>query len=62
MKIYPVIGSKYTGPELDRPCLRRLPRGWVLDLPPDSCPGDTAVMLAAAFVMLGMAVLVLLGW
>lgn len=26
-----VIGSKYNGPVLDRPCLRQLPRGWVLE-------------------------------
>ena len=25
------IGSKYEGPPLDRPCLRQLPRGWVLE-------------------------------
>lgn len=24
------IGSKYEGPSLDRPCLRQLPRHWVL--------------------------------
>lgn len=26
----PVIGSKYDGPPLDRPCLRAMPKGWVL--------------------------------
>lgn len=25
------IGSRYNGPVLDRPCLRQLPRGWVLE-------------------------------
>ena len=25
------IGSKYSGPPLDRPCLRHLPQGWVLE-------------------------------
>lgn len=25
------IGSKYTGPSFDRPCLRSLPRGWILE-------------------------------
>jgi len=24
------LGSKYVGPRLDRPCLRQLPRGWVI--------------------------------
>ena len=27
---YPIIGIKYTGPPLDRPCLRRMPAGWYL--------------------------------
>ena len=25
------IGCKYDGPSLDRPCLRQLPRHWVLE-------------------------------
>jgi hypothetical protein len=28
---YPQIGSKYNGPSLDRPCLRVMPPGWVLE-------------------------------
>lgn len=28
---HPIIGSKYNGPSLDKPCLRRLPIGWVLE-------------------------------
>lgn len=31
MSAYPQIGSKYTGPDYDRPCLRQLPSGWVLE-------------------------------
>lgn len=27
----PVIGSRYTGPSLDRPSLRQLPPGWLLE-------------------------------
>ncbi len=27
----PIIGSKYFGPELDRPCLRQMPHHWVLE-------------------------------
>lgn len=26
-----LIGSKYEGPCLDRPCLRQMPRGWTLE-------------------------------
>lgn len=29
----PLIGSEYDGPSFDRPCLRRLPPHWELDLP-----------------------------
>lgn len=28
---YPEIGSKYEGPVLDKPCLRQLPSGWILE-------------------------------
>ena len=27
----PIIGSKYHGPDFQRPSLRQLPRGWVLE-------------------------------
>lgn len=30
----PVIGSNYSGPAMDRPCLRQMPREWVLDTGP----------------------------
>ena len=26
-----IIGCKYEGPSLDRPCLRRMPREWTLE-------------------------------
>lgn len=29
---YPVIGSRYSGPDFDRPCLRQMPREWVLEI------------------------------
>ena len=60
MKIYPVIGSKYTGEPLDRPCLRQLPRGWVLEETEEH--GDTAVMLACALAAVFAAVSVWLDW
>lgn len=31
MRTYPEIGSKYEGPCYDRPALRKLPPGWVLE-------------------------------
>lgn len=31
MSDLPQIGSRYTGQSLDRPSLRRLPSGWVLE-------------------------------
>lgn len=40
-----VIGAKYDGPPLDRPCLRQLPAGWELaDETPHS--GDHYVIMA----------------
>lgn len=59
---YPEIGSRYTGPALDRPCLRQLPREWHLEPVLEHTPGDTAVLLACAFATLFVAFVVWIGW
>jgi hypothetical protein len=56
MKIYPQIGSKYNGPPLDRPALRQLPHGWIVEDPdPDQTTfgglGVWLVMLIIAIVI-----------
>lgn len=50
-----VIGSKYSGPVLDRPCLRQLPRGWVLE---ETKPVKKPLLSPDAWV----AVAVFFGW
>jgi hypothetical protein len=58
MKIYPIIGSKYDGPPLDRPCLRKLPSGWVIEDPdPDSASfGGCIPWLIVAVVVIAVVV------
>ena len=53
---YPVIGSRYNNPPLDRPALRRLPAGWVLETTSNHT-GDRWIATACAII----AVLFLIG-
>jgi len=53
---YPVIGSRYDGPPLDRPALRQLPAGWELETDNDNA-GDRWIATACAII----AVLFLIG-
>ena len=58
---YPEIGSKYTGPALDRPTLRQMPRHWQLEVR-ERTAGDTAVLIACALAALFAVLSVGLGW
>ena len=55
---YPIIGSKYTGPALDRPALRRLPAGWELEQEREM--GGLEVCLIAGIALLFFWLLVVL--
>ena len=56
---YPIIGSKYVGPPLDRPALRRLPDGWQLENAPEEMSG-LEVCIIAAVALLALWILVIL--
>lgn len=57
------IGSKYEGPAFDRPALRQLPPGWVLDEPkrqPKLHKGDSVVLILC--LLLGLAAVIQSAW
>ena len=51
------IGSKYSGPSLDRPCLRQMPREWELEetkKPPTNWSGVGSVLFWLAFLLVSL--------
>ena len=62
MKTYPQIGSKYSGPHLDRSPLRQMPQGWVLE-PTEvvSKPSLRTLLKTALWIIVAIGYLAVLG-